>query len=56
MVSQGAVNIEFFNAKLGKHRLVAAAIGFRNLGTELALAPFQAAVFEGVKRIFDLSH
>ena len=54
MGADGAVDVEFFGHELGEHGLVAAAVGFGDLGAEFALATFEAVAFEGVEGVLDL--
>src|ERR1035437_10178804 len=54
MVAEFAVDVELFGDELSEHGLVAAAVGFGDLGAEFALAAFETAMFEGVQRAFDL--
>jgi len=54
MIAELAVDGELLGRQGCEHGLVAAAVGFSDLGAELALATFEAAAFEGVEGVFDL--
>jgi len=54
VAAEMAVDVEFGGDQLAEHGLVATAVGFGDLGAEFALAAFEAAMFEGVERAFDL--
>ena len=52
--AEGAVDLELFGEEAFDHSGVTAAVGFGDLGAELALTAFEAAAFERVERAFDL--
>jgi hypothetical protein len=54
VVAELAVDVELLGDELVEHLLVAAAVGFGDLRAEFALAAFEAAMFERVKRAFHL--
>jgi len=54
VLTQLAIDLEFFGGELRQHLVVAASVGLCDECAELSLAAFELAMFERVEGVFDL--